>query len=575
MTIRHLAPLFALTGLFLMVALGGPGTARAEVPYTDVPQWISTENAYNGTGCDFGDVDGDGDLDLAVSNGNDIVQAPNLIYWNTAGVLPTTASWVSQDQLYSGHCEFGDLDGDGLPELMVANYIAPGWGPEYVQVYCNSADGLGTSPCWISQPSVHSFRATLGDVDGDGDLDLAVATGEAYNGDFEPNLLYLNEGGQLASLPSWQSTDEDASYDTQFVDIDNDGDLDLAVLNGSDPEPGAGGVVKIYGNENGQLSALPVWQSAHIDNGNTFDFADINGDGWQDLAVAYNTQLGGSGRFAIYYSDGGVLSPTPDWESATIGYGSAANFCDVDGDGDQDLVAGRWWGRVSIFLNEGGSFATSPDWQCASNYQSVIENFAFADLDGAGARSLVQRYVPEDGQDAPRLYYLPHRHLQTVTAVEVDGEDLPATSWCYSRELGWVSIGVTPADSVRVMYRASNQLDMAVSNWDDSTYLWESGLLVGVPPGAAGLQAVVASHQAYPNPFNPRTTIAFTLARNAQVRLPIYDLRGRQVAVLVDGELPAGRHEVLWDAAGLPSGLYVYRIIGDGQFASAKLQLVR
>jgi hypothetical protein len=98
---------------------------------------------------------------------------------------------------------------------------------------------------------------------------------------------------------------------------------------------------------------------------------------------------------------------------------------------------------------------------------------------------------------------------------------------------------------------------------------------VGVPPDAAGLQAVVASHHAYPNPFNPRTTIAFTLARNAQVRLPIYDLRGRQVAVLVDGELPAGRHEVLWDAAGLPSGLYVYRIIGDGQFASAKLQLVR
>ena len=64
----------------------------------------------------------------------------------------------------------------------------------------------------------------------------------------------------------------------------------------------------------------------------------------------------------------------------------------------------------------------------------------------------------------------------------------------------------------------------------------------------------------YPNPFNPATTIAFSLPEESPVRLAVYDLTGRQVALLMDGVRAAGRHEVRFEAGELPSGTYLYRL---------------
>lgn len=64
----------------------------------------------------------------------------------------------------------------------------------------------------------------------------------------------------------------------------------------------------------------------------------------------------------------------------------------------------------------------------------------------------------------------------------------------------------------------------------------------------------------YPNPFNPATQIAYMLPRQAHVHLDVFDIMGRRVAVLVDASQPAGRHEVRFDGAALPSGTYLYRL---------------
>ena len=66
--------------------------------------------------------------------------------------------------------------------------------------------------------------------------------------------------------------------------------------------------------------------------------------------------------------------------------------------------------------------------------------------------------------------------------------------------------------------------------------------------------------QNYPNPFNPATEIEFSLPKVAVVTLVVYDMMGRQVARLADGRRPAGRYRVRWDASGLASGAYVYRL---------------
>ena len=75
--------------------------------------------------------------------------------------------------------------------------------------------------------------------------------------------------------------------------------------------------------------------------------------------------------------------------------------------------------------------------------------------------------------------------------------------------------------------------------------------------------------QNYPNPFNPSTEITFRLPTAAHVTLKIYDLIGREVATLVDGQLPAGAHLRRWNAEGLPSGVYFYRLQA-GTFTATK-----
>lgn len=75
--------------------------------------------------------------------------------------------------------------------------------------------------------------------------------------------------------------------------------------------------------------------------------------------------------------------------------------------------------------------------------------------------------------------------------------------------------------------------------------------------------------QNYPNPFNPSTTIQFSLPRSAYAKLAVYDLLGREIAVLVDQELRAGRHSVRFDAKGIPSGVYVYQL-RSGEFHEAR-----
>jgi hypothetical protein len=80
-------------------------------------------------------------------------------------------------------------------------------------------------------------------------------------------------------------------------------------------------------------------------------------------------------------------------------------------------------------------------------------------------------------------------------------------------------------------------------------------------------------HQNYPNPFNPSTTIRYELPKSANVRLSVYDMLGREVSVLVNERRDAGVHEVKFDAAGLSSGVYFYRMQA-GDFTHTKRLLL-
>ncbi|HOP06686.1 MAG TPA: FG-GAP-like repeat-containing protein [candidate division Zixibacteria bacterium] len=444
-----IVPAILLTAMFT--------TVTGQVPIETVPFWQSTEVDAYSTGMIWEDANGDGYIDLFVSNGNDMNRAANTIYLSHYGELATSGSWYSSDAEYSGHCAVGDLDGNGFPEFFVSNYIGQsGFGePSLVVGYYNFTGLPQNSTAWHSADSFFTFSCALGDVDNDGDLDLAVATGEGYYGYYSPEYLFLNENGILSDTACWQSNLSTAALDVCWGDYDNDGDLDLAVC---DESHGA----FIFNNNNGSLESNPGWQCSNPGSSNTVIFGYVNDDRWLDLVVAFNSQLGGHGKFCAYLNDGaGSLHTSPDWESADGGYGSALSLYDYDNDGDNDLAAGRWYDRIRIYENIGGTFVVSPTWQASPS--TVAEELSWIDIDGDGLELFVDTFAVDGSR---RLFYLKRQPIQIIDSIIVDGARIGLTDYCHDLRDGWISLAAAPVSELLVYYQYSFKNDLTVVHWD-------------------------------------------------------------------------------------------------------------
>jgi hypothetical protein len=146
--------------------------------------------------------------------------------------------------------------------------------------------------------------------------------------------------------------------------------------------------------------------------------------------------------------------------------------------------------------------------------------------------------------------------------------------------------------STSLAYNISNALSKGTYYWNVQAFS-SSGLNVKtknigsftLPPVSveereSDLPATFALKQNYPNPFNPQTTIAFDLARTAQAIVTIYDVEGKALTTLVNENLRAGRHERVWNAQNLASGLYFVelRVLEEGKLlyqSREKMSLLR
>ena len=99
--------------------------------------------------------------------------------------------------------------------------------------------------------------------------------------------------------------------------------------------------------------------------------------------------------------------------------------------------------------------------------------------------------------------------------------------------------------------------------------------IVGVEEDISSLPLSIILSQNYPNPFNPVTTITYVLPRAIKVVLIIYNLRGEEIARLVNRVQPIGLHQVTWDANGVSSGIYFYRIQAGDFVQTRKMILLK
>lgn len=103
---------------------------------------------------------------------------------------------------------------------------------------------------------------------------------------------------------------------------------------------------------------------------------------------------------------------------------------------------------------------------------------------------------------------------------------------------------------------------------------YATSLITGTPHELGNLPENYALRQNYPNPFNPSTVISFQLPVSSSVILKVYNVLGQEVATLVNEEMKLGSYEVTWDATGLASGVYFYRLIAADISSSRHKQFV-
>jgi hypothetical protein len=149
----------------------------------------------------------------------------------------------------------------------------------------------------------------------------------------------------------------------------------------------------------------------------------------------------------------------------------------------------------------------------------------------------------------------------------------PTGGWTTSGYIGWAPWGVTTyfqgvIDDIRVYSRVKSDSEMM------DLYL-ENGWLTELPDPGASVPSEFSLGQNFPNPFNPVTTILFDLPSAAWVRLSVYDILGRTVAELLNEETEAGSHLVRFNAEGLASGTYLYRLEAGEFVETRKLVLLR
>ncbi len=528
------------------------------------------------------DVDGDGDTDVLCAD----KLGDRIVWWESDGA-GNTEVWVEHvvDNAYnSAHCVFAiDVDSDGDVDVL-------GAAKDDDDVTWWENDGTNNVDNWTEHTVDGAFDGANGiyarDVDDDGDIDILGAA--SYADDIT---WWENDGTN--NVDNWtEHTIDGAFTGAQYVyaeDMDGDGDIDVLGTCRDDDD--------VTWWENDGTNNVDNWIEHTVCD--DFDWAagvyasDVDGDGDTDILATAVT----GGEVAWWENDG--TNNVANWTEHTIDGDFDGAFyvlaMDMDEDGDIDVLGSAvyaqeitLWEQVGpvelpnlfdvtliaqpmLHVQRGGYF------QYDAVIHSLLPTFRYVDIWTVAVLPNGDEYGPvwliEQLPIAPGGVLFASGLGQQIPG------NAPLGSYTYRMYAGRFPYAVVGSDEFDFEIVAGN-----TAPGNSSTHWRADGVHSAFTHSAVttkasdndGLPLQYECSAAYPNPFNPTTTIHVNLPETADLSVAVYNVTGQFVMQLADGEHSAGTHGLVFDASHLASGLFFIRTVVPGELNDVqKVMLVR
>jgi hypothetical protein len=388
----------------------------ASVVFLEAPMFTSGGN--NATSVAVADLNGDGKPDLVVANGcdsggycaNGVV---SVLLSNGNGTFQPAVSYAS-----GGYAAYsvavGDVNGDGKPDLLVANECdsSSNCTSGVIGVLLGNGDGTFQPAVGYASGGLNASSVAVADVNGDGKADVFVSNFYMGNGNYSKSTVGVLLGNGDGTFQPVVSYDSGGAYSVSVAvgDVNGDGKPDLVVANqcvsSTDCTNGAIGV--LLGNGNGTFQAAVAYSSGganglSVASATSVALGDVNGDGKPDLVVSnqcgsYSNCQSVNGTVGVLLGNGdGTFQAAITYASGAFGSDSIA-VADVNGDGKLDLLVANQCaggnssssctsGTVSVFLGKSDGTFLPPFTYDSGGYYA--DSIAVADANGDGKLDLL------------------------------------------------------------------------------------------------------------------------------------------------------------------------------------------
>ena len=582
-------------------------------------------NTYAGrTSPSFCDIDNDGDFDLFSGDGRGLIH-----YWENVGTSTEPEfEWITDS--------LGYIDGPGFSKLQFIDMdldddfdLFIGFWSGFIWYYENT----GTPDSFVFDLGIENWEGIdvndcanpcFIDIDADNDLDLFIGNENGY-------IWYYRNDGDSANYAFtyvtnyYDSIDVGSYASPEFADIDGDGDYDMFV--------GSESLTWFFRNigtpESPQFQLI-TQHYLTFEQGLKINVVDINGDGAEDLIIGnqdimnYSENIGTSsepsflfiennfqgidrsvikpcfvdldddGDYDMLAGEGVIPGPptiayyenvgnprTPDLRLVNENYITNNSFfvnanpgvADIDADGDFDLFVSDHDGHFFFYLNNGNPSQpafqlVSDQWQGIQFYYPDVgwRGFNFGDIDEDGDLDLLIQNTWIESYNNLRLYRntgnpgIPNMEFETNVF-------LPG-------------IEISTAYPYLVDIDDDDDLDLFVGEYNGGAMFFRNLGPNSVNGEPVNQPYTFTLHQNYPNPFNAATVFSFELRDASFVSLNIFNIDGQSVGAqnfvpLQNRWMSSGYHEIVWDASGVSSGVYLVRLDAGDSRQARKVMLVK